>query len=184
MTALFHLLEKYANKKNIFIGVVIIILFNVVFLPMFPKLFTNQEIPLESILDLKFSYSSETSYQIFSNLGNEGRKIYRLSEIIVDTPYAVIYGFIYALIIFILLKNNKLNGFIYLSIVPFLISFFDVLENTGVIIMISNYPKKLETINNLASLFTSLKWIFAGITFLIIIGLLFIQFFKNKKTAF
>ena len=172
MHSLVNFLEKYANKKTIFIGIVFVILFNVVFLPKFPKLFTDNEMPIEYILDLKFHYSSEMAYNIISELGNEGRKIYKLSEILIDIPYAIIYGFTYAFIVIILLKTNKLYKLRYLSIIPLLISFFDILENTGIIIMISNYPENLEIIGNVTPFFTSLKWIFAGITFLMIIGLL------------
>lgn len=186
MTSLINFLEKHTNKKTIFIGIILVILFNVVFLPGFYKLLTDTEIPIEYILDLKFNYSPKTAYNIIFELGKEGRNAYKLSEILIDTPYALIYGFTYAFIIISILKINKLHKLKYLSITPLLISLFDILENTGIIIMISNYPKKLETINNFTSSFTSLKWFFAGITFLMIISLLIhfalIKFSLKVKT--
>lgn len=181
MKVLLLFLEKNTTKKNIVFGIILIVLFNTFFLPKFPELFDNSNLSIEYILDLKFSYSSENAYDILSELGNDGRNIYKLLGFFVDTPYAIIYGFTYAFIIIILLDINKRSKLNYLALTPLLISFFDLLENTGIIIMITNYPKKLENISTLSSSFTSLKWIFAGITFLIIVGLLIINIFKNKK---
>lgn len=168
MKSFIYFLTTYTTKRNITIGIILIVIFNVMLLPKFPKLVSTKKVAVKSILDLKFSYTADTVYTIFEDLGEIGRNAYQSSEIIIDFPYAIIYGFTYAFLILFLLKINKLYKLYYLSLVPFFISWFDILENTGILIMLSKYPTKLETICNLTSTFTSLKWVFAGFTFLII----------------
>jgi len=181
---LYHFLNKYTSKKNILIGIFLIIIFNVLLLPKFSELFLSTKIAIKSILDIKFSYTTAIAYTLFENLGKEGRNAYKLSELFVDIPYAIIYGFTYAFIIIFLLKLNKIKRLNFLILTPLLISFFDILENTGIIVMLTKYPVKLDTLCNLTSIFTSLKWIFAIITFIIVLvnfGYLLISKFVLKK---
>lgn len=166
---IFNYLNKYATKKNILIGILLIIVFNIFLLPKFSELFLNTKIDIKSILDIKFSYSTTIAYTLFKNLNENGRVAYKLSELFVDIPYAIIYGFTYAFIVVFLLKRNKIKNLNYLVLAPLIISLFDVLENTGIIIMLTKYPEKLSNICNLTSIFTSLKWIFAIVTFIIIL---------------
>lgn len=169
MRSFFIILEKYATKRNCFIGIILIVLFNLILFYNSNQLLSDNLFVEKSILDLKFSYSPEFAYTFFENLGEEGRNTYKLSEIFIDSPYAVIYGFTYAFMILILLKINRLKKLIYLSFVPLLISWFDILENSGIVAMLLKYPEKLENICNITATFTTLKWIFAIITFLIIV---------------
>ncbi|MCF6181484.1 hypothetical protein [Lutibacter sp.] len=138
-------------------------------MPKFSELFLNTKIDIKSILDIKFSYTTTVAYTLFKNLGENGRVAYTLSELFIDIPYAIIYGYTYAFLVIFLLKRNKIKNLNYLISAPLLISFFDILENTGIIIMLTKYPEKLSSICNLTSIFTSLKWIFAIITFIIIL---------------
>ena len=169
MNLLYSILNKYTSKKNILIGILSIITFNVFLLPKFSELFLNTKIDIKSILDVKFSYTTTIAYTLFENLGVEGREAYKLSELFVDIPYAIIYGFTYAFLIIFLLKINKITTLNYLILAPLLIGFFDILENIGIVIMLTKYPIKLVGICNLTSIFTSLKWIFAIITFIIVL---------------
>jgi len=171
MVVFFNFLKLYATKRNIIIGILLIVLFNVLLLPEFSKLFFKCSIDINSILDLKFSYTITEAYFLIENLRENGRNTYKLTLLLIDFPYALMYGFVYAFIIIKLLNRTTLKRFYYLSVAPFLISWFDVLENSGIILMLSKYPTKLNVICNLTSIFTSLKWIFAAITFLIIISL-------------
>lgn len=173
--------NKYGTKKNIVIGVLLIFIFNVVLFPKFTELFLGTKIAITSILDIKCSYTTATAYALFSNLGKEGRYAYKISELFIDIPYAIIYGLTYT---FILNSFNKMKNYKYLIFIPLFISFFDLLENTGIIVMLTKYPTKLATICNLTSIFTSLKWIFAIITlalFLTNLGYLLISKVFLKK---
>jgi hypothetical protein len=178
-------LNKYASKKNILIGILLIIVFNIFLLPKFSELFLNTKIDIKAILDIKFSYATTVAYSLFENLGESGRNAYKLSELFIDIPYAIIYGFTYAFVIIFLLNKNKIKKLNYLILAPLFISSFDILENTGIIIMLIKYPVKLDILCRLTSIFTSLKWIFASITFIIILVNLFYLFifklFIKKK---
>jgi hypothetical protein len=176
---IFNSLNKYASKKNILIGILLILVFNIFLLPKFSELFLGTKIDIKEILDIKFSYTTTDAYSLFENLGESGRNAYQLSEFFIDIPYAIIYGFTYTLVIFFLLKRNKIKKLNYLILAPLFISIFDVLENTGIIIMLTKYPIKLDTLCHLTSIFTSLKWIFAIITFIIVlVNLSYLFIFK------
>jgi len=163
--SLFKIINKYGSKKNIIFGIFIIIVFNVILFPKFAELFLGVKIDIKSILDVKFSYTTTMAYTLFNHLGKDGRNAYKLSELLIDIPYAIIYGFVYT---FILNSFKKLKNYKALILVPLLISFFDLLENSGIIFMLTKYPIKLAIICNLTSIFTSLKWIFAIVTFVLI----------------
>jgi len=127
---------------------------------------------MKHILDLRLAYSPAEAYSLLENLGKYGRIIYLISEIIIDLPYAVIYSFVYALIIAALYKKNKFTFVKYLIFFPFLIGFFDILENTCIVLLISFFYMKITFIAQLASVFTSLKCSFAVVTaFVVLVGL-------------
>jgi len=180
MAAFFNFLTVHATKRNIIIGVLLIIIFNVLLLPKFPKLFSESNTEINAILDLKFSYTINEAYLLIENLGENGRNTYKLITLFIDFPYALMYGFVYAFIIIMLLNTTTLKRLNYICLAPFFISWFDVLENSGIILILLKYPTKLTAICNLTSIFTSLKWIFATITFLIIVTL-FINLIYSKS---
>lgn len=169
MKSILGILEKYATTKNVVAGILLIVVFNSILFSKFSELLSDTEITEKSILDLKFFYTTAVAYTFFEALGEEGRNTYKLAEIFIDFPYALIYGFTYGFIILMLLKINQLKKLFYLSLVPFLISWFDILENSGIVAMLVKYPTKLETICNFTATFTALKWVFAVITLLIIV---------------
>ncbi len=169
MQFFYNFLNKYATKRNISIGLFLIVVFNILLLSKFSEIVTTKNETIKSILDLEFSYTTNEAYLIFENLGKHGRNYYKLSELLIDIPYAITYGFTYAFIIILLLKTNNLQKNYYLSLTPFLITWFDILENTGIIIMLSKYPLILNEVCIITSTFTSLKWIFAMVTFSIFV---------------
>jgi hypothetical protein len=52
------------------------------------------------------------------------------------------------------------SGFLpHVALLPILAAGFDYLENAGVIILASKYPKRMILLARLSSTFTSLKWV-------------------------
>lgn len=98
-------LEKHTQRRNIIIGLLVIVIINVVIFPLFPQWVIGRSIPLDGILDLQFGFSVEQVHSLMSALGEDGRYAYRLSTILVDIPYAMIYGFVYSFILIALLKK-------------------------------------------------------------------------------
>ncbi len=169
MRLFFITLEKYATGKIIASGLILVLFFNLILFPFFFNFFNIQHFSIKNILDLKYSYTINEAYELFNKMGENGRNIYRLAEIFIDIPYLLIYSIVYSLMIIALLKNNKLTNLYFLSFAPLLIGFFDILENLGIVVMLTKYPIKLDNVCNLTAIFTSLKWNFAVATFLIIL---------------
>ncbi len=163
-------ISLYVSKRNIVIGFGIIILFNLVLLPGFPKIFSVNNI---YALDLNFGYSAKEAYYLLALMSGKERIVYLLSEIIIDWPYAVFYSFFYSIIIVAVFKKSNFNFVKYFLWFPLLIGLFDILENFFIVLTILFFSSKLAIFANLAGLFTSLKWSFAGLTFLaVIIGII------------
>ncbi len=174
-----NFLEKHATKKNIILGLLVIAFVNVIAFPFFPKLLIGREIPLDAILDLQFSFTPDFAYQLLSNLQEDGRMSYKYSTIFIDIPYASIFGFVYSFILIVLLKKNNLWKFKLLALIPFGISIFDLLENTGILTLLSSFPEKMETVSLLTSIANQTKWSFAGLAFLIFLLNMLYLFFKK-----
>lgn len=176
-------LEKHATKKNIITGLIFIAFVNIIAFPLFPKLLIGREIPIENNLDLQFGFTSDFAYSLLSNLQEDGRKAYKLSTLFIDIPYALIYGFIYSFILIVLLKKNKLRKYKELVLIPFGISIFDLLENTGILTLLASFTVKMEGVVAFTSFANQTKWCFAGFTALSTIILL-IKYFIIKKKPF
>ena len=106
----------------------------------------------------------------------------QLSTLFIDTPYALVYGFVYSFILLKLLKKNKLWSYKLVAFIPFLASLADLLENTGLVLILLNYPLRLEVVVQFTSFFNQSKWFFAVIVLLLIVGnLLWMVFQKYKQ---
>ena len=147
MKSFSQFLEKYATWKSILILIALFIIVNAV---VFPMLLDN---PNNIPLDLQFSYSPEKAYQLLSNFSAADLQKYMIIELTVDVVYPIIYTLLLSFLIFKINANPKLALF------PFLILIADYLENTGIVILISNFPKELNSIVSVTSLLTSLKWL-------------------------
>ena len=163
---LWHEISLYISKRNIILGFGIIILFNLVLLPGFPKLFSVNNI---YALDLNFGYSAREAYNLLGKMSAKERTVYLFSEIIIDLPYAFVYSFIYSVVIAGLFEKSNYVYVKYFLWFPLLIGFFDVLENFFVVLMIILFSNKILILAYLSSLCTTLKWSFAGLTFLIVL---------------
>ena len=179
-------IEKYSTRKNILIGIGFIIFINAIAFPLFPMLFSNSNIIAGKILDIRFGFTPKTVQELLFSMTENGRHIYYLSTIIIDIPYALIYGFVYSfLIIFLLKKQNdkglkkkKLHA---LAFTPFLITLFDLIENGGILYFITSYPQIDTAIVGFISLSNQLKWVFAGLNFILIMYLSLSVFIRPIK---
>ncbi len=168
-----NFIEKHSTRKNIILGVVFILFINMVAFPFFPNIFFGKSLPINLIFDLQFGFDVDFTKDLLEQLGVNGRHIYLLSTLLIDTPYALVYGFIYAFIIYNLLKKNNLEQrFYYLSYIPFGSSIFDLSENFFIIKMINDFPAVKYNIVFIASISNQLKWSFAVVTVVIVIILL------------
>ena len=172
-------IEKYSNKKNIIAGFLLILFVNIVVFPFFPELFFHADVPVDKMLDVKFGFSLVESKNVLSSLGPDGRSAYLFLLLLVDVPYALIYGFTFSCLFGAILKRFTLAKFKVFILLPFVVSFFDVLENAGVGYLIREYPHLSEVSVAFTSTVNMLKWISAAVVFFIFVILLMLR--RNVK---
>ena len=129
---------------------------------------------LEQPLDLMFFSSPEKTFAMIERYGEFGRPFYRNVELTVDIIYPIIYMLAFGLLISWLFqrgfksdsKMQKLNVF------PVGAWFFDLLENLGIVTMLSMWPSQPSVLAWLTTIITMIKWVFAGGSMvLIVVGL-------------
>ena len=159
-------LKLISSKKS---QIVIFILLNIcglifIFLPH--NIFAN-------MIDLNLSYGIQDVYDAFNAMGEEGRVINIYSTLILDTVYPILYV---SLILGAYVRLFSKNG--YILLIPVLTGLFDLSENIQLVIMNLSYSRIDESQVTLASLTTSLKWLFVALMILILV----FGIFKKKFT--
>ena len=117
-----------------------------------------------NMLDLELFYSKENVIENFSTMGPDGRSIYVLSSLLLDTVYPILYLSLFLGAYFKLFRSSKAILF-----VPITAFSFDILENLQITRLNLNFPNISETHVYLASMTTSLKWIAIAITVSVLI---------------
>ena len=159
-------LKLISSKKS---QIIIFILLNIcglifIFLPH--NIFAN-------MIDLNLSYGIQDVYDAFNAMGEEGRVINIYSTLILDTVYPILYV---SLILGAYVQLFSKNG--YILLIPILTGLFDLSENIQLVIMNLSYSRIDESQVTLASLTTSLKWLFVALMILILV----FGIFKKKFT--
>jgi hypothetical protein len=130
------------------------------------------------MIDLKLSYGIKDVYDSFNAMGEEGRVINIYSTLILDTVYPILYV---SLILGAYVKLFSKNG--YILFIPILTGLFDLSENIQSVIMNLNYSTLDESQVTLASLTTSLKWLFVVLMILILVFGILKNFFSSKSNV-
>lgn len=125
--------------------------------------------------------------ELFSSLGENGRKAYLTSQIPVDMVYPLLFALTYCLLLaYFLKKINKLIApFTYLCLLPIIAGIADYLENFGIITMLKSYPDLTEIAVDTTNTFSLIKSISTSVFFIILIIVLIILGFKaiNRKNT-
>ena len=117
-----------------------------------------------NMLDLELFYNKENVVENFSIMGPDGRSIYVLSSLLIDTVYPILYLSLFLGAYFKLFRSSKVILF-----VPVTAFSFDILENLQITRLNLNFPNINEAHVYLSSMTTSLKWIAIAITVLVLI---------------
>lgn len=137
-------------------------------------------------LDLMFFYTPERAFEMIEKYGQEGRAIYMRIELTADLIYPVIYTLFFGLLISWLFQrgfepNNPMQKW---NVMPVGAWFFDLLENIGIVSMLSLYPAQSVALAWLTSLVGLVKWAFAVLSLvLILMGLVRALMNGFRKTA-
>ena len=125
-----------------------------------------------NMLDLELFYSKENVIRNFNAIGSDGRSVYVLSSLILDTLYPILYTSLILGAYVILFKSPGV--ILYIPLIAFS---FDILENLQITRLILNFPNVNETHVSLASTATSFKWI----AILVTISVLIYGIIKKRK---
>lgn len=176
-------LRKYANGWLVLVFLAGEIFFNAVVLP-------GQQAKIESgsggmgPIDLQLFYTPEKVYGMIEAYSPEVRASYRLFEMTGDIIYPIVYTLFFSLAVTWLFQRGfaSSSNMQKYNVVPFGAWLFDLLENICIITMLSIYPSTPPALAWISAVFTLVKWLFAGITvILILLGLVKAALNRFKK---
>lgn len=111
------------------------------------------------ILDMERHYDADTAYRILGAQGETGRAHYLQSIWTLDVAIPVLVSLWLA--IGIALATRKANlartGLAYLDLLPVAAGSVDLLENSGISLLLMQYPNRLDLIANVTGYLTTLK---------------------------
>ncbi len=122
-------------------------------------------------LDLMFFATPEKLFAMIERYGDYGRPFYRSVELTVDIIYPIVYLFFFGLLISWLFQrgfpsNSPMRTY---NVMPLGAWFFDLLENICIVILVSIFPSQPMALGWVLFLFSSVKWLFAGASILLIL---------------
>jgi uncharacterized integral membrane protein len=131
-------------------------------------------------IDMLFSYSPDQVSTMIGSYGEAGRAVYLTFTSTADMLYPVVYSVFFGLLLTVLLRRgfSASSRFQLLNLLPFGAMVFDWLENANILILLSQYPSRLEGIAQFSSICTTLKWSI-GIGSIIILLVAFVMALKN-----
>jgi hypothetical protein len=125
-------------------------------------------------LDLQFFSTPAKMFAMIASYGEYGRPFYRNMELTVDILYPIVYTLAFGLLISWLFQRGFRPGskMQMLNVLPVGAGLFDLLENLGIVILLSTFPAQPTAVAWLTTILTMVKWICAGgSVLLILIGL-------------
>jgi len=176
-------LVKNAKGWLVLLMMGLFFLFNLVIMPNGQKWLggTTDEV---GAIDLTFGASPETLFEKVAAYGEQGRHAYRIFALTADVGYPIIYSIFLGLAVTWSFRRAFPAGswLQRLNLVPFAALVFDILENLGIVGLLSTYPQQLVWLAYLTIILNIIKWIFAGgSVFLLFIGMVGLLFAKLKK---
>ncbi len=133
--------------------------------------------------DLSLFYTSRDLYQMAEQYGSAGRDAYVHAHFSFDLVFPFIYTFFLVTAISWIFGVNtpETSPWRILNLTPLLAILFDFLENITISIVMSRYPTLSPISASLAPIFTFLKWVFVGGSFLILLISGLTGLFARKK---
>lgn len=122
-------------------------------------------------LDLMIGATPEKIFGMIEQYGEFGRPFYRNVELTVDIVYPIVYLFFFGLLISWLFQRGfaSTSAIRKYNILPLGAWFFDLLENIVIVILVSIFPSQPVGLAWILVLFTTVKWLFAGASILLIL---------------
>jgi hypothetical protein len=173
LTSLNNWLVRNAKGWLILVFMGLFFLFNLVVMPSGQKWLGGSTDEVGSI-DLTLAASPATLFNKVAAYGEQGRSAYRIFALTADVAYPIIYSIFLGLAITFLFRRifpleSRLQK---LNLLPFAALLFDVLENLGIVALLSTYPQQITWLAVTTSFINFIKWVCAGgSTLLVLAGL-------------
>ncbi len=155
---------KYASARLALILLGVVVAFNVFIMP---RLVGDEKVVP---IDLQFAYTPKQAYALIDTYSDETRSTYARGEMTFDVAYPIVYT-LFMSVTLMLLYPNKWK----IAWLPYVVFGADMLENTGIIVMLWSYPTQLTLIAWITSIFSTIKWT------LVLVVLLFIFVGLGRK---
>lgn len=173
-----YIVEK-SNKKILIISTIIFVFFMIVVLPKV-SVYTEEVTGSSNSPDTSLIYSSDDLFKIASDYGEEGRDAYIFLRCTFDVVWPIVYFMFLASLMGVLIKKLQLKEtYKYLIILPVFSILFDYFENITSVIVMYKYPTEMLFFANITPYMTLLKWIFIGVSFIIIVILIIMSLIKK-----
>jgi len=165
------LLEKHSHRKNILILLALVIIIEILFGIFMPK----GEGAI--MIDMAGSVNSTQIYEIIKDYDAGMRQTFTIMALTLDLVFPLAYFLLFALLLFTYWEKA------WLILLPLLQALFDLAENTGIVIMLSSWPKQLTTVADSVVIMSWLKWGFCAITIVLIIFGMLRRFLNKRKRS-
>lgn len=159
------IIDIIKSRKILMISSIVFGVFMVVVLPMIS--YINQRyIGVSFSPDTSFFYTSHHFYQMIDLYGDQGRNLY----IIIRWTFDLIYPLVYGLFLIMVLYHVHMNKSKAMTLLwfPLLGVIFDYGENIVATILIGVFPKQLNALVYMMQVFSLLKWLFIGLSLVMI----------------
>ena len=179
------MLHRFAKGWLVFILFLLDMFFNIIVMPMAEALMKFDG-GGPGPLDLRFFTSPAKMFEIIDQYGEYNRIFYRNVELTADILYPIVYTLFFSLLISWLFQRgfDPASPLQKWNVLPFGAWLFDLLENIGIVTLLSIYPSTPVALALLTTLLTMVKWIFAGGSMLLlVIGLVMAAKNRFKKQA-
>jgi hypothetical protein len=140
----------------------------------------DQDVPAP---DLSIYYTADELYRMAESYGQAGRQEYVRARFTFDLVWPVVYTlFLTALISWIggrvLPEESRWR---LVNLLPLTGMAFDYLENIATSLVMLRYPAETPVVPFLAGVFTSLKWLFIGAAFIVLVVLLILGLLERLR---
>ncbi|MBW7868698.1 MAG: hypothetical protein H3C31_10270 [Brumimicrobium sp.] len=161
---------NYSKPRIIWLLAGVSLLFNFI---LFPLMASHGGTPL----DLNYFYSADEAYLALNQFTELEQNRYFINECTNDVIYPLIYTS------FLCLSIYRLFGKLSFARLPIFILIFDYMENTGILILLYNFPERLDTIAYMTGVFSGIKWLAAIFNIFMLLSGVFLLLFKKLKRA-
>jgi len=162
-------LDKISNGRVTFLATVIFLLFIILILPA-QSAKTRMETNNAASPDMSFFYSSGDLFQMAEAYGEQGRRAYVVTRWSFDFIFPLVYTlFLGTAVSWVYRKAFAADSLWQrINLVPVVGMLFDYCENVTTSIVMLRYPEHTAVVDTLAPVFTMVKWVFVGGSFLVL----------------